>query len=137
MNLSESVYMVINQLMPDIRKTKKTIDLLEKLNFDMDKISLVINRFFDNHPDLGLEDVQRLLSRRVDHTVANDWMSVSDSINQGILLSQGRRKSQVREDLERIAEQKVDTVVPVEKKGFLSSMLGKKDGLSGNGINAA
>ena len=78
-------FLGIVDFIPTIKNMKIGMDTLKTLNYDKNKIRLVLNRS-DAKTRIGLADVQKLLGEPFYHVLPNDFRAASDSIRDGVPL---------------------------------------------------
>ena len=78
-------FLGIVDFIPTIKNMKIGNDTLKTLNFDTNKLRLVLNRS-DAKTRIGMSDVETLLGDKFFHVLANDFKAASQSIITGIPL---------------------------------------------------
>lgn len=80
---SDEIFVVANLDLPSLRNIQRGLPMLKRaLPRGEEQIRLVVNRYSDD-VDITLHDVERTLGLKVFCTLANDFVSVIDSINRG------------------------------------------------------
>lgn len=106
-----------------LRNATRSLPLLRSLQEEGgdEWIRLVLNRY-EAKETLGVRDIESTLDVEVDWTVANDYRTVVESINEGepAML---RGSSDYARDIRRIASEITDVEVEEERGGFLESIL--------------
>lgn len=69
LDLSDRVYIVLENVVPTILSGAKLVELLDSLNFDMNRQRVVINRYSSRSGNLKPIDIARRLNRDVDHVL--------------------------------------------------------------------
>ena len=86
MDMSTIVTFVgIVDFIPTIKNMKIGTDTLKNLNYDKNKIRLVLNRS-NAKTRISIDDVERLLGEEFYHILPNDFKAASQSIKEGIPL---------------------------------------------------
>jgi len=83
LDLSNSIFLVLQQTLPYIRDARRMIELFRGLGYNSEKVKPVVNRF-DRHADISLEDLEDALSASMYANLPNDYKVASASVNQGI-----------------------------------------------------
>ncbi len=78
-------FLGIVDFIPTIKNMKIGSDTLNDLNYDKNKIRLVLNRS-NAKTRISIDDVERLLGERFYHILPNDFRAASQSIKEGIPL---------------------------------------------------
>lgn len=78
-------FLVIVDFIPTIKNMKIGSDTLNDLNYDKNKIRLVLNRS-NAKTRISIDDVERLLGEKFYHILPNDFRAASQSIKEGIPL---------------------------------------------------
>lgn len=112
MDLADRIMLVTQQTVPALRSVREILDLFGTVGFEKEKIGIIINRH-EKGNDIGIEQVEKLFEQTVFATVANDYKTVTDAINQGRLLARDHARSPVHTDILSMARQLCD----VEKSG--------------------
>ena len=78
--------------LPDIRDARRLLDIFRSLGYVLDHIRLIVNRY-EKGGKLRLQDLHAALGCEVVHTFPNDYVAVTDSVNQGVPVLQLSRAS--------------------------------------------
>ena len=78
-------FLGIVDFIPTIKNMKIGSDTLKNLNYDKNKIRLVLNRS-NAKTRISIDDVERLLGEEFYHILPNDFQAASQSIKEGIPL---------------------------------------------------
>ncbi len=103
---------------PDVLSVKnawRRLQLLERLGVDKKRISLVLNRVDKKNPLLTLSDIEQNLGRKVDAQLSDDRVAAR-AVNEGRLVREYDRRSQIAKDLEAFTGLVTDGEVTHEKK---------------------
>ena len=120
MDLSDTVFAVLQMSLPFVRDAKRLLRAMTALGYGKDKIKLVINRF-EKRAALTLAEVTAALGHEVFRTIPNSFASVSDSVNQGIAIAKLTARDPVAKALHDMAGSLV--AIKNEPAGWLSSWL--------------
>lgn len=125
---SSTILLVTELSIPSVRAARRSIDILSKLNFmtTPDRVRLVVNRFTDQSA-IDRSQIEDTLGIPVFGTIANDYGSVSRSINMGEPLCGEPSESKAARDIVAIARKLVpadaieesEVAVPARRSGRL------------------
>lgn len=125
---SNQVLIVVQQSVKSLRNATRLFEILRhELAVSEKKIGLVLNRY-DKKSMIGIADVKAAVWVDKLYTVANDFVSVSESIDFGVPLVQhrpGSPASRALHDMEQLLRPPADRdVAPVGMRQRLASMFG-------------
>jgi pilus assembly protein CpaE len=123
---TDAIYPVLQLALPDIRDARRLLDIFRSLGYVTDHIRLIVNRY-EKGGRLRLQDLHAALGAEVLHTVPNDYVAVTDSVNQGIPVLQLARGSAAARSLADLVEVVTARRVP-ESKGLFDRLFGRGDG---------
>jgi pilus assembly protein CpaE len=117
LDASQFLLMVLTQDVPAVRNG---------LGYDSGKIKLLLNRF-QKSSKITPEVIAETLKAPVAHTISNDFVSVIDSINRGLLLSDAAPRAKLTEDIDAlVALVAGERKERVRRASFLGNLFGKK-----------
>ncbi|MFV0636635.1 AAA family ATPase [Mitsuokella sp. WILCCON 0060] len=120
-------FLGIVDFIPTIKNMKIGMDTLKTLNYDKNKIRLVLNRS-DSKTRIGLADVQKLLGEPFYHVLPNDFRAASDSIRDGVPLVLAPKQTALGEALKELVARYTNhssTPAEAEEKQQESSWLSR------------
>jgi pilus assembly protein CpaE len=123
---ADTIYPVLQLALPDIRDGRRLLDIFRSLGYANERIRLIVNRY-EKGGKLRLTDLEQALGADVVHTVPNDYLSATDSVNQGIPVLQLSRSSNVARSLGELVEMVASRRV-AEGKGLFDRLFGRNDG---------
>ena len=123
---ADGIYPVLQLGLPDIRDGRRLLDIFRSLGYPNDRTRLIVNRY-EKGGKLRLVDLEQALGADVVHTVPNDYLSATDSVNQGIPVLQLSRSSNVARSLAELVELVASRRV-AESKGLFDRIFGRNDG---------
>jgi pilus assembly protein CpaE len=123
---ADTIYPVLQLALPDIRDGRRLLDIFRSLGYPNERTRLIVNRY-EKGGKLRLTDLEQALGADVVHTVPNDYMSATDSVNQGIPVLQLSRSSNVARSLAELVELVASRRV-AESKGLFDRIFGRNDG---------
>lgn len=122
---SDAIYPVLQLGLPDIRDGRRLLDIFRSLGYPIENTKLIVNRY-EKGGKLRLQDLQNALGADVLHTVPNDYLAVTDSVNQGVPALQLSRSAPVSRSLAELVE--IVTARRVsENKGLFDRLFGRSD----------
>lgn len=122
---ADAIYPVLQLALPDIRDGRRLLDIFRSLGYPADNTRLIVNRY-EKGGKLRLQDLQSALGAEVLHTIPNDYMAVTDAVNQGVPVLQLSRSSPVARSLTELVEL-VATRRVTENKGLFDRIFGRGD----------
>jgi pilus assembly protein CpaE len=120
---ADAIYPVLQLALPDLRDGRRLLDIFSSLGYPGDRIRLIVNRY-EKGGKLRLADLEQALGAIVVHTVPNDYLAVTDSVNQGIPVLQLSRTSPVARSLSELVEL-VTARRLAESKGLFDRLFGR------------
>lgn len=120
---ADLIYPVLQLALPDIRDGRRLLDIFRSLGYRRDNIRLIVNRY-EKGGKLHLVDLESTLGADVVHTIPNDYVAVTDSVNQGVPLLQQSQNSAAAKSLVLLVDQIVERPAGDDSR-VLSRLLGK------------
>jgi pilus assembly protein CpaE len=125
LDTTDAIYPVLQLALPDIRDARRLLDIFRSLGYVTDHIRLIVNRY-EKGGRLRLHDLHAALGAEVLHTLPNDYIAVTDSVNQGIPVFQLARNSAAARSLADLVEIVTERRV-TENKGLFDRLFGRSD----------
>ncbi len=122
---ADAIYPVLQLALPDIRDGRRLLDIFRSLGYPAERLRLIVNRY-EKGGRLRLADLEQALGAPVVHTVPNDYLAATDSVNQGIPLLQLSRTSAVARSLAELVEQVTARRV-TESRGLFDRLFSRSD----------
>ncbi|MDB5909048.1 MAG: response regulator receiver protein [Massilia sp.] len=122
---ADTIYPILQLGLPDIREGRRLLDIFRSLGYPTDNIRLIVNRY-EKGGKLRLQDLQSALGTEALHTIPNDYMAVTDSVNQGVPVLQLARSSAVARSLAELVELLTARRIP-ENRGLFDRIFGRGD----------
>ncbi|TFW17146.1 CobQ/CobB/MinD/ParA nucleotide binding domain-containing protein [Massilia arenosa] len=123
---ADAIYPVLQLSLPDIRDGRRLIDIFRSLGYPAEHTRLIVNRY-EKGGRLRLTDLQTALGAEVMHTVPNDYVAVTDSVNQGVPVLQLSRASAVARSLAELVEMVTERRVTETKGRLFDRLFGRGD----------
>ena len=109
MDYSDMILLVTIVNMPALRNCQRCLNLFSKLGYGEDKVQILINRYMEND-EISLDDVEKLLKKKVYWKIPNNYFALMASINKGLLLSEVNSESNVAKNYKDFAIKVSDSV---------------------------
>jgi pilus assembly protein CpaE len=122
---ADAIYPVLQLGLPDIRDARRLLDIFRSLGYPPENTRLIVNRY-EKGGKLRLQDLQSALGTEVLQTIPNDYVAVTDSVNQGVPVLQLSRSAPVARSLTELVELITARRVP-ESKGLFDRLFGRTD----------
>ena len=122
---ADVIYPVLQLALPDIRDARRLLDIFRSLGYPAAHTRLIVNRF-EKGGKLRLVDLQTALGVEVAYTIPNDYVAVSDSVNQGVPVLQLSRSSAVARSLAELVGQ-VTQRRTCESRGLFERLFGRAE----------
>lgn len=127
LDASQVVLMVLTQDVPAVRNAQRCLELFGRLGYDQHKVKLILNRYH-KASKITLEVVADTLKAPVAHTITNDFVSIIDAINRGVLLVEAAPRARLTQDIADLVslvsgESVAEKAAP---KGFLRGLLSRR-----------
>jgi pilus assembly protein CpaE len=102
---SDVVLLVTELSVAGLNRARRQLRLLESQDLDGLDVRVVVNRFDKSQSrSIRPTDVRQALGRDISYTVTNDFALLRSAIDQGIPISEVKRKSATAKDLDTIDE---------------------------------
>ena len=122
---ADSIFIVMQPLVPYMRALTKMTSLLSKLGCDRNKIKIILNRFNENM-DIPQENIADAVQSEIDFTISNDYLAVSKSVNIGKPLALLTHDNPVCSDLRKLATSLDGAVGESSPISFFKKLFGKR-----------
>jgi pilus assembly protein CpaE len=99
LDASQHVLMILTQDVPAVRNGQRCLELFGRLGYDQTKVKLILNRY-QKSSKITLDVVADTLKVPVAHAIANDFVSVIDAINRGLLLKDAAPRARLTQDIQ-------------------------------------
>ncbi len=122
---ADAIYPILQLGLPDIRDGRRLLDIFRSLGYPIENTRLIVNRY-EKGGKLRLQDLHAALGCEVVHTFPNDYVAVTDSVNQGVPVLQLSRASAAARSLADMVELVTSRRVQ-ESKGLFDRLFGRTD----------
>jgi len=121
LDASQHLLMVLTQDVPAVRNGQRC------LGYDQTKVKVILTRS-QTSSKITLDVIAETLKVPVTHAISNDFVSVIDAINRGLLLKDAAPRAKLTQDIQALAP--LVSAPPKgdgpQRKRFLSGLFGKK-----------
>jgi pilus assembly protein CpaE len=117
---AHTIYPVLQANLPSVRNAKKMLAIFKSLDYGLDKVELVINRF-ERKGAIGVAEIERALGKFTVHTVANSYRHVTAAVDHGEPLLASAPSDPVLRDVARMAATLSPRVTPA--RGLLERLM--------------
>jgi pilus assembly protein CpaE len=100
---ANTIYPVMQASLPSIRNAKKMLAIFKSLDYGLDKVELVVNRF-ERKGAIGVAEIERALGKYTIHTLPNSYKPVTAAIDHGEPLMASSPSSPVLRNLAGLAD---------------------------------
>lgn len=87
LEISDFVFLVMISNLPAIRNCQRCLELFDKMNFDGNKIKIVLNRFMEND-EISIDEIQQTLGKPIYWKLPNNYFNMMSAINKGVPVSE-------------------------------------------------
>ena len=121
---SDAIYPVLQLVMPYMRDGRRLLEIFRSLGYRHNKTKLIVNRY-EKGGKLSLSDMLKTLAADIALTIPNQYMPVTDSINQGVPIFKLAPSSSVTKSLLSFAKELVNEDTVTKDKGFFGKVFGR------------
>lgn len=121
LNISPTVLLVGTLTLPVVRNTKRLLTILAHLNYPLDHIDIVVNRY-EKHTEVSVKDMEEVLGRKASWMIPNDYFTTMNAINKGQPLSTIAGRADVTKSFRKLAQALSIEEQTAEKTSFFSRL---------------
>lgn len=92
----------------NLKNCKLTLDFLNNIGYDKNKVNLVINRYTKNST-LTIKDVEETLNKNVFYKIPNNYITLNDAIERGLPLQITNPNSNIYKAYKTLAKEIINT----------------------------
>lgn len=100
---ADEILLVLTLDVMTVRSALRALSVFDRLDYPIQKVRAVVNRWTKNDLDLGRRQVEQLFGNRLIHLVPNDYRATVNSINLGQPLVESRPTSPISVEVRRLA----------------------------------
>jgi pilus assembly protein CpaE len=112
LDMSDAVYLVMENLLPFVRDAKRLLRKFHALGYDDSKIRIVVNQY-DKNSTIDVALIEKALGLKVNYTIASRPVDVAQAINTGVPITQINSNNTVVQVLRNMAH--VFDVTPAQR----------------------
>jgi Flp pilus assembly CpaE family ATPase len=116
LEFSGFLMLVTGQSIPALSNAKKMLEILNLLELKELGVEVLVN-YWDRQHDLGLQDVENFLGKKISGTITCDYKQATFSVNEGKLLVETSPRHPISLDLKSVAGKISHEDTPEETNG--------------------
>ncbi len=102
LDISDRILLVVTQEVPAVRNAQRCAELFQRLGYEHKRIMLVVNRY-QKTSTITRGVIEETVGLPIAAVVGNDFHSVTQAVNRGVLVSEAAPHSVVVKDVEALA----------------------------------
>lgn len=103
LDMSDVIYLVMENLLPFVRDAKRLVGKFRTLGYDDNKIRIVVNRY-EKNGTIDVEQIEKAVGLKVSHTIRSSFADVAQAINTGVPLTDINPRNTVVQVLRDMAQ---------------------------------
>ncbi len=130
LSVSDKILMITTPDVVAVRDTYRRLKVMERFGIERQRIKLVVNMYPSN-PYVTISQIESILQTDVVATINHDPRVVDQAVNNGLLVRDVKRKSEVANDISRLVAQLDESEEPRprdedKRSGFLFGLFGRE-----------
>ena len=121
LNISPTVFLVGTLTLPVLRNTKRLLTILAHLNYPIDHVNIIVNRY-EKHTEVSVRDMEEVLGRKASWMIPNDYFTTMNAINKGQPLSTIAGRADITKSFKKLAQALSTEEQTGEKTSFFSRL---------------
>lgn len=122
---ADTIYPVLQMTLPYIRDGKRLLTVFRNLEYDKEKVEVVINRH-DKNGDIRLKDLEEAFDTTIRRTMPNHYDAAARSVNQGVPVTRLAPDSPLSAALQAMARELTGEAAPQQQTGLVSRLFGRR-----------
>lgn len=114
LDYSDEILLISMVNLPCIRNAQRCLELFNRLDYNKDKIKLIINRYLHNE-EITIEDVEDALDHPIQWKIPNNYFTVMQAINRGLPIMNVDSASNINQNLMELSAMLTNMVVVKDK----------------------
>ena len=106
LDVADRIILLTDTLVPSVRNTQRCLKVFSKLDYDLDKVVLVVNRF-DKNVGAGAKELQQAFDIPISGFIPNEFAAVMSAVDAGLPIAEATQKSGVTAALKQLAHELV------------------------------
>jgi pilus assembly protein CpaE len=87
LDMSDVIYLVMENLLPFVRDAKRLVGKFRALGYDDTKIRIVVNRY-EKNGTIDVAQIEKAVGLKVSHTIRSSFADVAQAINTGVPITE-------------------------------------------------
>jgi pilus assembly protein CpaE len=112
---------VCNLTLPILRNTKRLLEILAHLNYPIDNINIIVNRY-EKHTEVSVKDLEEVLRHKASWLIPNDYATTTNAINKGQPLASIANRADVTKSFRKFAQSLMAEEDKDNKPSFFSRL---------------
>ena len=104
LNMSDHVFIVMENLLPFVRDAKRVIAKFRAMGYDERKLKLVVNRY-ERNGTIDIKEIEKAVGIKVSYTISSSFRDVAQAINTGTPLLHVNTENFIVDALRRMAQE--------------------------------
>lgn len=121
---ADMIFPILQTTLPYIRDGKRLLGMFRSLEYDKDKVHLIVNRH-DKGGEIRLQDLEAAYGTAIYRTIPNHYASAAASVNQGVPILQLDKNSPITHSLQEFASALSGTVAEPVRQSWLRRALSR------------
>ena len=121
---ADMIFPILQTTLPYIRDGKRLLGMFRSLEYDKDKVHLIVNRH-DKGGEIRLQDLEAAYGTAIYRTIPNHYASAAASVNQGVPILQLDKNSPITHSLQEFAAALGGSVAEPVRPGWLSRVFSR------------
>lgn len=131
MDASKNIVLMTDLHLPVLKNTLRCLEVFERLGYTHEKFKLVLNRYNSKYQKFDLAKAEEILRYPITFTIANDYVTVSRSLNTGIPVAELDENSILAKQFQGMAKMMIHNFEEQEEGN--KSLMQSVSGLFGGG----
>jgi pilus assembly protein CpaE len=103
LDMSDVIYLVMENLLPFVRDAKRLVRKFRALGYDDNKIRIVVNRY-EKNGTIDVAQIEKAVGLKVSHTIRSSFADVAQAINTGVPITEVNPNNAIVQVLRDMAE---------------------------------
>jgi len=114
---SDLVILVLQLTVAGVRQARRQIDTMRAHGLEDVPVKVALNRYEKSWgKSVDLKDAEKALRCKFDYFIANDYKTVSEALNQGVALSEIKKKTKVETSIQKMIDDAIRTITGEETR---------------------
>ncbi|MEI8389419.1 MAG: AAA family ATPase [bacterium] len=114
LDISDIILLISMVNLPSIRNCQRCMDLFHRLEYQTNKIKLVVNRYIEDE-EITIDDIEDALEHEVYWKIPNNYFAVMSAINKGIPISSIAPDSNIDLSFTELAGKITDSIMILDQ----------------------